>query len=239
MWWWFTLVFLKMQEKLHFTFNTSGWRLIHKMWPWSKAFSGAVVLKKLHFSVQALSVGTMGTEILFSACAVCYLRGVYSVVCFTVNVGSATRYHCKYEHDLHLPGTAWYEDMMIWLWTDQVGSSRHCKPIFLLFLPSSPCGKKEIGTWTICQGNSRHAHWVQGQEEKPALPEVPQWRVPAELSPIWIYFFHFCFTCQHLFPRSTLIWLKFLWHQSFHKLLLSLVPSVAALSKVKIFQLSY
>lgn len=112
MWRWFTLVSLKMQEKLHFTFNTSGWRLIHKMWPWSKAFLRSSGFKEASLSVQALSMA-IGTEILFSACAVCCLRGIYSMVCYTVNVGSAIRYHCKYEHDLHLPGTAWYDDMMI------------------------------------------------------------------------------------------------------------------------------
>lgn len=97
--------------------------------------------------------------------------------------------------------------MIVWLWTDCMGS-RHCKPTFLLFLPSGPGRKKEIGTYPMCQSNSRHAQWVQVQEEKPALPEVPQWWIPAELSPIWIYSFHFCFTCQHLFPPSTLIWLE-------------------------------
>lgn len=125
---------------------------------------------------------------------------------------------------------------LMWLWTDWMGSSSHCKTPFLLILPSSPGRKKDIGIYPIFQGNFWHAQGVQGQEEKPAVPEVPQWWAPAELSTMWIYSFPFCFICQHLFPPSTLIWLKFLWHQSFRKLLLSLVPSTAALFKVKIFQ---
>lgn len=76
--------------------------------PGPRCVSGTMVLKKLHLSVQALSVPPIGPEIFFSASAICFLRGIYSGMCYIDNIGSAIRYHCKYKHNLQLPDSGWY-----------------------------------------------------------------------------------------------------------------------------------
>lgn len=203
--------------------------LTHKMWSWSKAFLSHSGFKEAApLRSRIISATNRDGNPLPRCCSLLPERHLLSdMLVVPSGITANINIICSFQTAVGR--------MIMWLWTDQMGSLRHCKPTFLLFLPFSPGRKKEIGTYPIYQGNS--GQWVQGQEEKSSLPEVPQWWVPPELTPIWIYSFHFCLAWQHLFPLSPLIWLKFLWHQSFNKLLLSLVLLIASLSKVEIFQL--